>query len=123
MTSGLPQETIERIQNWMLLRLAIHKPLVETIHMRQIFCHVVDAGGYSGVEADPYLGWMVREVAVSVGHYGHANGHEWEDGIHRIATVDGLLAAFRAPCFVKCDVFILQATSLIKFSDRLADAC
>jgi len=78
---------------------------------------------HGGHEADPHLGCTVREVVVSIGHHSYANGHVWEDGIHRIAAVDGLLTAFGVARFVNCDMFILQATSLKKFGDRLADAC
>lgn len=82
-----------------------------------------DAGAYGGEEADPHLGCIVREVVVSVGHYGRANGHVWEDGVHRIAARDGFLRAFGVPRLIKCGILVLQTATLKKFGDGLADAC
>ena len=128
MASGFAQDHIKRIQYWIALWLAIHKPLIEAVQMHDVLSpvqNVVDASAGGSEKAKPYLCCAIREVVVPA-EGGHTNDHVRTNGIipiHRKAMVDSLLATFVVQRFVKFDFRILQATMLIKTGNGLADAC
>lgn len=99
--NDLTQKHIERMQDWITLWLAVHKPLVETVHMHHVFSpdhHVINAGADNSEETHPHPGRRVRKVCVTISRHGHTNVHVCADGVfpvHREATVDSLLAALR----------------------------
>jgi hypothetical protein len=128
MTRSFADERIKRVQHWISLWLAIHKPLIEMVQVYGVLSPVQDiinASADSSEEANPHLGCTIREVIVTGAERGHPNGHVRADGIipiHRETTVDSLLAAFCVQCVVQLDSHILQATTLVKIGNSLTDA-
>ena len=87
---------------------------------------IVDADESGNDNANPHHGCSIREVGIRDRACRRTAGHVRADGmlpIHRKIAIDGLLAAFSIQRFVGNDILILQAATLVKVGDCLANTC